>query len=86
MSCFSTDSTRQLHQMIVGAGLDPQSLMRLKSLTTKVQLTGRDDYGRAPATSGERDYKMTREADSPLDHGVAVRLGVSTQEREGSAQ
>eukprot|EP00965_Chrysotila_dentata_P243993 6205719-Pleurochrysis_carterae.AAC.1 len=46
----------------------------------------RDDYGRAPATSGAHDYTVRREANSPLDHCVAMRFGVSTREREGTVQ
>eukprot|EP00965_Chrysotila_dentata_P217264 6189887-Pleurochrysis_carterae.AAC.1 len=39
-----------------------------------------------PTTSGAHDYTVGTEASSPLDHGVARRFGVSTQECEGTAQ
>eukprot|EP00965_Chrysotila_dentata_P014632 484690-Pleurochrysis_carterae.AAC.2 len=50
-------------------------------------VSGRGDYGRAPATSGTHNYTVRREANkSPLDQGVAMRFGVSTQQHEETAQ
>eukprot|EP00965_Chrysotila_dentata_P048500 1608742-Pleurochrysis_carterae.AAC.3 len=77
-------------------------LSRSRYLLQSLVTSGRDDCGRAynegsvwrgswlttarPATSGAHDYTVRREAESPLDHSVAMRFGVSTQEREGTAQ
>eukprot|EP00965_Chrysotila_dentata_P257555 6212924-Pleurochrysis_carterae.AAC.1 len=61
-----------------------------------IAANGRDDYGRAlyeesllitsPAASKAHDYTVMREAESPLDQGVAMRFGVSTHEREKTAR
>eukprot|EP00965_Chrysotila_dentata_P228035 6196366-Pleurochrysis_carterae.AAC.3 len=51
----------------------------------RIAANGRDDYCRAPATSGAHNYTVKREAESPLDQGVAMRFGVPTKEREGTA-
>eukprot|EP00965_Chrysotila_dentata_P202380 6181092-Pleurochrysis_carterae.AAC.1 len=36
-------------------------------------------------TNRARDYTVRRKAECPLDHGVAMRFGVSTQGHEGTA-
>eukprot|EP00965_Chrysotila_dentata_P232779 6199190-Pleurochrysis_carterae.AAC.4 len=39
-----------------------------------------------PATSKAHEHTVMREAESPLDQGVAMHIRVSTEEREGTAQ
>eukprot|EP00965_Chrysotila_dentata_P215976 6189096-Pleurochrysis_carterae.AAC.1 len=48
--------------------------------------SGRSNYGCAPAIPGAHRCTVNRTAKSPLNQGVAMRFGVSTQPHEQTVQ
>eukprot|EP00965_Chrysotila_dentata_P206801 6183756-Pleurochrysis_carterae.AAC.1 len=62
-----------------------RSCCLLQSLSTTCSERGCDDYGVRSCVKAH-DSTVMREAEGPLDQGVAMRFGVSTKEREETAQ